>query len=278
MGIVYSAVDEATREPAALKMLRHDLTFDRHAALRFQQEAEIVRDLQHPNIVQIVHEFTAFGTSFIAMELCDGPSLTDLIRRSGALPRSAVRPLVGQVATALAYAHAAGVAHRDLKPSNVMLTQNGTAKLVDFGLARAAAPQHVDLTGIGQIMGTPRYMAPEQLNGERGDARSDVFSLGCMIVEMLTGRPLFKSATWQDLLRERASWSLPPLEGIWVELDSELYEFLIASLANDPQERPRDLSGIAGWAGHVDCSVPVEIESETKVATASDAETVVARR
>jgi CRP-like cAMP-binding protein len=278
MGIVYSAVDEATREPAALKMLRHDLTFDRHAALRFQQEAEIVRDLLHPNIVRIVHEFSAFGTSFIAMELCDGPTLSDMIRRAGALPRSVVRPFVGQIATALHYAHAAGVAHRDLKPSNVMLTRNGTAKLVDFGLARSTTAQHVDLTGVGQIMGTPRYMAPEQLNGERGDARSDVFSLGCMIFEMLTGRPIFKSTTWQDLLRERTAWSLPPLEGIWVELDSELYEFLVASLAEHPRDRPRDLSPIAAWAGHIDCSAPVEIESDTKLATSPDAETVRASR
>jgi serine/threonine protein kinase len=278
MGIVYSAVDEATNQPAALKMLRHDLTFDRHASLRFQQEAEIVRDLLHPNIVRVVREFSAFGTSFIAMELCDGPSLTELIRQAGALPQSVVRPLVGQIATALTCAHAAGIAHRDLKPSNVMLTRNGTAKLVDFGLARSAAIQHAELTAFGQIMGTPRYMAPEQLNGERGDSRSDVFSLGCMMFEMLTGRPLFKSTTWHDLLRERAAWSLPKLEGIWVELDSEMYAFLVASLSENPQHRPDNLSPLATWAANVDCFTPVEIESDTKVATASDEETVQARR
>jgi len=274
MGIVYSAVDEATQQPAALKMLRHDLTFDRLASLRFQQEAEIVRDLLHPNIVRVLREFSAFGTSFIAMELCDGPSLTELIRQAGALPQSVVRPLVGQIATALHCAHAAGIAHRDLKPSNVMLTRNGTAKLVDFGLARSAEIKHADLTAFGQIMGTPRYMAPEQLNGERGDARSDVFSLGCMIYELLSGRPLFQSITWRDLLRERTNWSLPKLEGIWVELDSEMYEFLVASLADDPQHRPGNLSPLVAWAGHVDCLTPVEIESDTKLATASDAETV----
>jgi CRP-like cAMP-binding protein len=276
MGIVYSAVDDQGNS-AALKMLRHDLTFDRHASRRFHQEAEMVMSLQHPNIVRVYDEFSAFGTSFIAMELCDGPSLSELIRHASALPQSIVRPLMGQIARGLQCAHAAGIAHRDLKPSNVMLTRNGSAKLVDFGLARCPENQNADLTAIGQIMGTPRYMAPEQLNGERGDARSDLFSLGCIAYEMLTGGPLFTSSTWPDLVIERAGWTLPKLEGIWIELERTLCEFLLASLADDPAARPSDLSPVAAWASDVDCFRILEVESDTKVATAATESTLCAK-
>ncbi len=237
----------------------------------------MVMSLQHPNIVRVYDEFPAFGTSFIAMELCDGPSLSELIRPTGELPQSIVRPLLGQIARGLQCAHAAGIAHRDLKPSNVMLTRNGSAKLVDFGLARCPENQNADLTAFGQIMGTPRYMAPEQLNGERGDARSDLFSLGCIAYEMLTGSPLFKSSSWPDLVKERSDWTLPRLDGIWIELERTLCEFLLASLAEDPAGRPADLSPLAAWASDVDCFRILEVESDTRVATAATESTLCAK-
>ncbi|MBL8849505.1 MAG: protein kinase, partial [Planctomycetaceae bacterium] len=203
-GIVYAAADVETQQPVALKMLRHDLTFDRHATLRFHQEADIIGELQHTNIVAVLSEFSAYGTSFIAMELCNGPSLSDLIARCPGLPLPAVRAIVGQLAAGLACAHAAGIAHRDLKPSNVLLTSDGTVKIVDFGLARYLTAEDPGTTAFGQIVGTPRYMAPEQLSGERGDERSDLFALGCIAYELLAGKPMFTAGRFSELLLERA--------------------------------------------------------------------------
>lgn len=254
-GIVYAAEETGTRRPVALKMLRHDLTFDRHASVRFHQEAEIIGELEHENIVSILSEFPAYGTSFIAMELCDGPSLTELIARHAPLPVSAVRAIVGQLAAGLASAHAAGIAHRDLKPSNVLLTSDGTVKIVDFGLARYMTSDEPGTTAFGQIVGTPRYMAPEQLAGERGDARSDLYSLGCIVYEMLVGKPMFVAPRFSELLLERARWTLPAAGAIRDNLPPALYDLLRQLLVHDADARACDLDRLARWSAAVDPSL-----------------------
>lgn len=249
MGIVYAAADD--RENAfALKMLRHDLNFDRMATLRFHQEAEIVRGLEHPNIVRVYDAFSAFGTCFICMELCDGIPLSELVRQAGGLPVESVRALTGQIAGGLRRAHQAGIAHRDLKPANVLLTTNGLAKLADFGLARSLSDD-LGLTQFGQIVGTPRYMAPEQLGGERGDVRSDLFALGCITYELLAGVPLFQAKKLSQLIQERCQWSLPPREDVPGQPDQELYGMLRTCLREVPGERVVDLAQIAAWASPV---------------------------
>lgn len=250
MGIVYAARDEESGVPVALKMLRHDLNFDRMATLRFHQEAEIVQGLEHPNIIRVFGEFTAFGTMFICMEFCDGVPLSDLIRRAGALPVEVVRAAAGQMAGGLARAHRAGIAHRDLKPANVLLTTDGLAKLADFGLARSLSDD-LGLTQFGQIVGTPRYMAPEQLHGERGDARADLFALGCIVYELLTGRPLFQARKFGQLIEERLQWSLPDRDEIAPALDPELYTLLKDCLGEAADERNVDLEAIAHWAAPI---------------------------
>jgi len=250
-GIVYAALDTKTQQPVALKMLRHDLTFDRHASLRFHQEAEIISQLEHPNIVAVLSEFSAYGTSFIAMDLCDGPSLTELISRHGRLPIPLVQAIVGQLAAGLICAHKAGIAHRDLKPSNVLLTSDGAVKIVDFGLARYLSAEEPGTTAFGQIVGTPRYMAPEQLAGERGDSRSDLYALGCIAYELLNGRPMFVAGRFSELLIERAKWTLPASEQIREGLPPVMYNILASLLESDPEDRTCDLRVLAGWAAPV---------------------------
>jgi tRNA A-37 threonylcarbamoyl transferase component Bud32 len=250
-GIVYAAEDEAHR-PVALKMLRHDLTFDRHATIRFHQEADIVSELKHPNIVAVLSGFSAYGTSFIAMEMCDGPSLADMIRMHGPLPLATVAAIAGQLAAGLECAHAAGIAHRDLKPSNVLLTRDGTVKIVDFGLARYMTADDPGTTAFGQVVGTPRYMAPEQLAGERGDERSDLFSMGSVIYELLAGRPMYTAARFSELLIERAGWVLPAADRIREGLTRPLYRLLDDVLQYDVDARDCDLHKIAAWAAPVD--------------------------
>jgi serine/threonine protein kinase len=250
-GIVYAALDTKSQRPVALKMLRHDLTFDRHASLRFHQEAEIIGQLAHANIVSVLSEFSAYGTSFIAMELCDGPSLTDLIGRHGRLPIEVVQAIVGQLAAGLLSAHEAGIAHRDLKPSNVLLTSSGGVKIVDFGLARYLSADEPGTTAFGQIVGTPRYMAPEQLAGDRGDSRSDLYALGCIAYELLHGRPMFGAPRFSELLIERARWTLPAAERIREGLPPAMYGILEDLLESDPERRRCDLRLLAKSASAV---------------------------
>lgn len=251
-GIVYAAADAETQQPVALKMLRHDLTFDRHASSRFHQEAEIISRLEHENIVSVLSEFSAYGTSFIAMELCDGPALSELVTRHKALPIDVVQSILGQLAAGLMCAHEAGIAHRDLKPSNVLLTSDGVVKIVDFGLARYLSTDEPGTTAFGQIVGTPRYMAPEQLAGDRGDSRSDLFALGCMAYEMLMGRPMFGAARFSELLIERARWTLPRAEQIREDLPPAIYDLLGVLLQHDADNRTCDLRELAAWAAPVD--------------------------
>jgi CRP-like cAMP-binding protein len=265
MGIVYAAQMKGSGEMVALKMLRHDLAFDRMATERFHQEAEIVRGLCQDNLVQVYDEFSEYGTSFIAMELCDGPSLSDLLDHVGPLPLEVARQIIGQLAAGLVCAHEAGIAHRDLKPSNVLLTREGMVKIADFGLARCLTTDAAALTAFGQIVGTPRYMAPEQLAGERGEPKSDVFALGCIYFEMLAGRPVFMSSRFTQLLKERANFTMPEPNQIRPGLDRKLYRLLEALLEEDPDARDVDLSTLADWAAPVDlaalgvdgCAAPV---------------------
>lgn len=252
MGIVYAAQMKGTGDMVALKMLRHDLAFDRMATERFHQEAEIVRGLCQDNLVQVYDEFSEYGTSFIAMELCDGPSLSDLLDHVGPLPMEVARQIIGQLAAGLVCAHEAGVAHRDLKPANVLLTREGMVKIADFGLARCLTTDAAALTAFGQIVGTPRYMAPEQLAGERGEPKSDVFALGAIFFEMLAGRPVFMSSRFTQLLKERANFTMPEPNQIRPGLDRKTYRLLEALLEEDPDARNVDLSALAEWAAPVD--------------------------
>jgi predicted Ser/Thr protein kinase len=252
MGIVYKAIDRGTGTEVALKMLRHDLTFNRQAAQRFRQEAEIVKSLSHPNIVRVYGQFAAYHTNFIAMEFCDGLTLADFIKAHGALPEDVTRAILGQLAAALLYAHQAGIAHRDLKPSNVMLQSDGVVKLTDFGLARDASVSNSSLTGHGQVLGTPRYMAPEQLGGARGDERVDLYALGCVAYELITGGPLFPARRFDELMRQRFRWSLPAAEEIRPGLNPELYGIIAKCLADRPEDRAVPLDALCRWARPID--------------------------
>lgn len=255
MGIVYAAAEVASNRALALKMLRHDLVFDRSALRRFRQEAAIIQSLKHTNIVRVFGEFFAYGTCFIAMELCDGLPLGEYLSRSGPLSEKTVFAILGQLSSALAHAHRAGVAHRDVKPSNILVSHDGTLKLTDFGLARRPVNDASTMTIFGQILGTPRYMAPEQIAGERGDDRSDVFALGAVAYELLSGRPLFRAARFHELLCERQAWIFPPRSEFRADLDDRLFRLLQTCLANDPRSRRVDWKELESWAAPIDWNV-----------------------
>lgn len=257
MSVVYRAQDEATGELVALKMMSYRLIYDSAALERFHQEAEILHSLDHENIACLKRLFTAYNTYFLVMELCDGVDLARLVRSRGRLAESQVRPILGQLARALEYVHQRGFVHRDLKPGNVMITRNGEVKLTDFGLA---VPEVIlddqSPTGRQAILGTPAFMAPEQLAGGPLDRRTDVYALGCLAFELLTGQHLFTSSNIYELAQQKLALELPPAAQIGDGVGADLYQFLQGALRVDPDERPASAASLVGWAAR--CDPPLE--------------------
>ena len=191
MAQVYLARDRSLDRPVAIKELVPEFATDPSFVERFRREAQAAANLAHPNIVGVYDWGTQDGTYFIVMEYIDGPSLSQVIRRDGPLhPRRAME-LASEVAGALGFAHSRGVVHRDVKPGNVLLTGSGQSKVTDFGIARALSSPDEDLTQAGSVMGTATYFSPEQAQGQPVDPRSDLYSLGVVLYEMVTGRAPF---------------------------------------------------------------------------------------
>ena len=213
MGEVYRAHDPRLERPVALKLLSERLSDDDGFRERMLKESRLAASLDHPNVVPIYEAGEADGRLFIAMRYVDGTDLKALLRREGALTPERAVAIAAQVADALDAAHAKGLVHRDVKPSNVLLDQQGGrehAYLADFGLTQSIAEAG---PADGSLMGTVDYVAPEQIRGDQVDGRADVYALGCLLFESLTGtlpftgRPTSRSSTptWRRRLRARAS-------------------------------------------------------------------------
>jgi eukaryotic-like serine/threonine-protein kinase len=243
MGEVYLAQDINLSRQVALKLLPSKFTEDESRVRRFQQEARAASALNHPNILTIHEIGSENGTYFIATEYIEGQTLRDYM--SGAKMRMfEVLDVATQVASALAAAHAAGVVHRDIKPENIMLRQDRIVKVLDFGLAKLTEAPTTDTeaatlvnTEAGVVMGTARYMSPEQVRGLAVDARTDVWSLGVVIHEMLTGRVPFKGETASDVIAAVLEREPQPLMTQGEEIPIELKRIVSKALRKDPEER-----------------------------------------
>ena len=237
MGVVYAARDEQLDRTIAVKTFG-GLADDKTARERLWREARAAASLNHPNICQIYEVDEDAGRVFIAMELLEGEPLSDRLRRGPLTPAQAVPIGLGMLA-ALAALHGRGIVHRDLKPSNVFLTDHGT-KLLDFGLARremdGALDVTSDLTGPGVVMGTPRYMSPEQASGEAVDGRSDLFAAGAILFEMLAGRPAFSGRTFADVLHATRFEQPPALSGS--PAVAAVDRVIRRAMAKRPSDRP----------------------------------------
>ena len=227
MGEVYRARDTRLNRDAAIKVLPATFAQDADRVARFRREAQVLAALNHPNIASIHGLEDANDTVALALEYVDGEDLAERLRR-GAIPLDEALAIARQVAEGLEAAHDTGIVHRDLKPANIKVRTDGTVKILDFGLAKAfeteasssVAPNSPTITspaGItvaGMILGTAAYMSPEQARGAHVDRRTDVWALGCVIYEMLTGRPAFAGATLSDtvaaVLRGEPDWQAPP--------------------------------------------------------------------
>src|SRR5215472_13735181 len=213
MGEVYRAKDTKLGRDVALKILPASFTSDPDRVARFRREAQVLASLNHPHIAQIYGLDEANGTQFLVLELVDGESLDKRIAR-GPIPVDEALGIAKQIAEALEAAHEKGIIHRDLKPANIALTRDGKVKVLDFGLAKAventsgsfdavSSPTITSpamMTGVGTLLGTAAYMAPEQAKGRAADRRSDMWAFGCVLYEMLTGRRAFRGKDISDTL------------------------------------------------------------------------------
>jgi CRP-like cAMP-binding protein len=250
MAVVYDARDRRDGRRVALKMMSHRLVYDPAAREQFQVEADIIQSFDHPNICRMLGRFQEFHTYFMVVDFCDGMTLQQVLRRGGPLDEETARQTLGQVAAALAYAHGHGIVHRDIKPGNIMIGRDGRATLMDFGLAKnlADAPPAI----VDAIVGTPRYMAPEQLVGTDVGPAADVFSLGLVAWDMLTGESLLPETDWIGLLRHHARWDPIRLDEAKPHVTPATFDFLTRSLQPEPELRRVDLESIAAWAEPID--------------------------
>jgi serine/threonine protein kinase len=199
MGAVYRAVDLMLERDVAIKAIKPELARDPEMVERFRTEARSLARVSHPAIATIYSFFQDGDDLFLAMEYVRGRSLSRVLEAEGALPWDRAMRLLASALDGIAEAHRAGIIHRDLKPDNLMITETGTVKVTDFGIARMAGSGHLTRTGL--MVGTLRYMAPEQIQGEEADARSDIYSLGGVLYQMLTGRPAFEGKSDYAILK-----------------------------------------------------------------------------
>ena len=239
MATVYLALDERLDREVALKVMHQHLTHDESFVTRFRREARSSASLSHPNVVAVYDQGDDDGCIFLVMEYVPGQTLRDVLRDEGLLSPRAALDVLEPVLQALAEAHAKGLIHRDVKPENVILNDNGTVKVADFGLARAVTSQTVTSTQ-GVLLGTVAYLAPEQVERGIADARSDVYAAGLMLFEMLTGTKAFTGDTAIHVAYQHVHGGVPTPSSRVAGLPTELDELVAVATARDPDERPAD--------------------------------------
>jgi serine/threonine protein kinase/tetratricopeptide (TPR) repeat protein len=241
MGVVYKAEDTKLKRTVALKFLPLELMRDKEAKERFIQEAQAAAALDHPNICTVYEINESEDQTFISMTYIEGQSLKEKIG-SGPLKIEEALDIAIQVAEGLQEAHERGIVHRDIKPGNVMLTEKGNAKITDFGLAKLE--WGVDLTKTATIMGTVAYMSPEQARGEKVDLRTDIWSLGCVLYEILTGKRPFKSTNDQAALYSILKEKPVPMTNMQKNIPQELEQVVKKCLEKDRRKRYKDMSAL----------------------------------
>lgn len=245
MGVVYKAKDPLIDRVVAIKTINLSLAMDEKEEYegRFYQEAKAAGRLNHPNIVTIYDVGKSGDVAYIAMELLEGRELRDIMNESALLPVDQVLNIVAQVAQGLAYAHEHGIVHRDVKPSNIMVIRDGHVKITDFGIARMASSSVRTQTGM--VLGSPKYMSPEQVMGKSIDQRSDIFSLGVMLYEMLTGQAPFEGENVNAIMYQTLN-AVPPPPNMMNPAIPEMVNFIVAkALAKGVEDRYQNAKDFA---------------------------------
>ncbi len=241
MADVYLAEDLRLHREVAVKILRSDLARDPAFVTRFNKEALAAAGLNHPGIVAVYdsgQEETPSGAMpYIVMEYVEGHTLREILHKGERLPFERALEIVAGVLDALAYSHKNGIVHRDIKPGNIMITSTGEIKVMDFGIARALSDVGATLTSTWNIVGTAQYLSPEQATGGQADARSDLYSLGCLFYELVSGKPPFSGETPVAIAYQHVSAPLPQVTSVEASLAPALNSFFEVALAKDSANR-----------------------------------------
>ena len=236
MATVYYATDTTLGRPVAVKCLAEHFLDDDGFRRRLVREARIAAQLSHPNIVQIYDAGEDDQRPYIVMEYVDGESFAELLRRRGRLPPSEVVDLALQICAGLAHAHVVGLVHRDIKPHNLLLTPSGKVKITDFGIARAEGA--TQLTQTGTVLGSAGYFAPEQAAGADVTAAADLYSLGAVLYELLSGEKLYQFSSLPELLNKQRLHAIRPLHELVPGLPATTEQAVLHCLSPDPHLRP----------------------------------------
>ena len=254
MANVYLAEDEALGRRVAIKILNERYANDDNFIERFNREARSAASLSHPNIVSIYDRGNAEGTYYIAMEVVEGRSLKELILTRGPLPVSQALAYTKQILAALRFAHRHGIIHRDIKPHNVLIGPEGQAKVTDFGIARAGASQ---MTEAGSIMGTAQYLSPEQARGAPVTPASDLYSVGVVLYEMLTGQVPFGGDSAIEIAMKHLNETPKPPSHVRRNIPFELDQVVLRALAKDPEDRYQTAEDLAADLDRIEAGLPV---------------------
>ncbi len=241
MADVYLAQDVRLNRQVAIKILRSDLARDPSFVTRFNKEALSVAALNHPGIVSVYdsgkEDSPSGAMPYIVMEYVEGKTLREIVNKGERFALNRAVEITEGILIALQYSHKNGIIHRDIKPGNIMITDNGDVKVMDFGIARALADTGATMTSTWNIIGTAQYLSPEQATGTQADARSDLYSVGCLLYELLAGRPPFTGDTPVAIAYQHVSAPLIPITEIQESLDPALNAFFSIALAKDANER-----------------------------------------
>lgn len=257
MGEVYLAEETLLGRKVAIKVLNPLLTGDEQFRQRFVNEARIQASLQHPHIVDLRSFFEQDGVFFMVLEFAEGETLKDLIARTGPIPEHRVRKMMSQILSALSHAHAKGVMHRDIKPSNIMVNHDDGVKVMDFGIARIMGDMHLTRTGLK--VGTLYYMSPEQVLTPRElDQRTDIYSAGIVLYEMLSGRLPFDTDTDSDykIQKEIVDNQLPDPRQFYPGIETHMVDLVFRMTAKEVDQRPRICDILIDLAGKTPAPLP----------------------
>jgi len=238
MGKVYKVYDTKIKDKIALKLIKPEIAKDKKTIERFSNELRLTRKIRHKNICQMFDLGEERGTHFITMEFVEGQDLKKLIRQTGQLAVGTTINIAKQVCLGLVEAHTSAVVHRDLKPSNIMIDADGNARIMDFGIARSLEAKGI--TGAGVMIGTPEYMSPEQVEGKEIDKRSDIYSLGVILYEMVTGRVPFEGETSLSIAMKHKSEEPPDPKDLNDQISEGFSQVILRCMKKDKEKRYQD--------------------------------------
>jgi serine/threonine protein kinase len=265
MGRVYRAFDKKIDEEVALKLIKPEIAADKKTIDRFRNELKLARKIRHSNVCGMFDLGEEGRTLFISMEYVRGEDLKSLLHRTKTLPIGTALSIARQVAEGLAEAHKLGITHRDLKPGNIMIDKEGNAKIMDFGIARSLYGGGV--TAEGAIIGTPEYMSPEQVEGKEADQRSDIYAMGIILFEMVTGRVPFEGETPFSIANKHKSEPPPVPKKLVPQIPEGLSKLILRCLEKDREKRYQSAEELLADLGAVEAALPQTERALTQVKT-----------